>query len=136
MEQSYTLSICSTEHGEWQGSIAPRARPAHQISKCAGTAEDFENGNGERSMKKRVLSILLCLCMAITLLPTAALAEFGGDTKEAWGENLTAPPEGFKEVSTEGSARRVEISSPEGLAWLGSPEVQADMNSYYTMTWC
>lgn len=22
MEQSYTLSICSTEHGEWQGSIA------------------------------------------------------------------------------------------------------------------
>ena len=38
-------------------------------------------------MKKRVLSILLCLCMAITLLPTAALA--AGTSYDSW-EDATA----------------------------------------------
>ena len=35
-------------------------------------------------MKKRILSILLCLCMAITLLPATALAAGPAPVMELW----------------------------------------------------
>lgn len=38
-------------------------------------------------MKKRILSLLLILCMAVTLLPTAVFAECYGNIK-CWRDDL------------------------------------------------
>ena len=42
---------------------------------------------------KRLTAILLCLCMALTLLPTAALAAAVGETIHVGGVKLTTTAE-------------------------------------------
>lgn len=61
-------------------------------------------------MKKRLLAILLTICMIITLLPVTALAA----DLDTWADAVTAAPASYV-IDT--GAKTVTISSAEGLAW-------------------
>ena len=62
-------------------------------------------------MKHKLLSILLCLAMALSLLPTAALAD-GGTTYT--NEDVTADSDGTYRVSNEEQLRRALSHAPTG----------------------
>ena len=100
MHKAFRTVPCTAVDESWPHYFFPIA-PGHPICYNIGTytkiktpyefllqnipLTDYQNGGSD--MKKRLLSILLVLCMVLTLVPTTALA--ATDTKTPTGSNVS-----------------------------------------------
>lgn len=64
-------------------------------------------------MRRKLLSVVLCVCMMMTMVPFAFAAETTEGSK-TWTDSVTTQPDGY---SIDESTKTVSISSAEGLAW-------------------
>lgn len=64
-------------------------------------------------MRRKFLSVVLCVCMMMTMVPFAFAAETTEGSK-TWTDSVTTQPDGY---SIDESTKTVSISSAEGLAW-------------------
>ena len=97
-------------------------------------------------MKKRLLSVLLCICMLLGMMPAAFAAVVRVEDTDAlwdeetsrfriynnyWADIVTAKPSGYE---TDASRKTVTISTPEALAWWARQVNGGTFFTGYTVT--
>ena len=65
-------------------------------------------------MKKRIISLLLCLCMVFSLLPTVVLAADGEDPETSVGSEQVTQPDSEKSGDTEGQDKPTGSTESSG----------------------
>ena len=80
IEDACPMRICSRMEWRTAALATITARPPARCWVCVATqpCEGTSRKGGEERMKKRILAVLLCLCMVLTMLPVSALAAVGG----------------------------------------------------------
>ena len=99
----------------WSSLCYASGSETEKIRKKVGRASPTETNRRRKPMKKRILSILLTLCMVLCLMPTAVFAEGNEDTptQALTSVDITFPkPEEGKKIG-DGSA-----ASASGLTFL------------------